>query len=131
MPTAYPTDSQRVAMASLTRSESENFEGRQIAVYQDEATAAEAMAGFRRVLATCTVSTYVTAPLKIADDGLVVAGSVQSGTQVPGGGYYVLVRDGRSVYLASVAAEFIVEGPNDPPAAALVTVARDMLPLPQ
>lgn len=137
-PTAYPTDRQRVAMASLVMSGPEAGDVRQLAVYPDAATAAEVMAGFRRVLAACaspagSTGKYVTAPISVADEGLVVAQSIyyQSGTQVPGGGYYVLVRDGRSVYLAVIGREFLPKGPTDAAATELVAAARGQLPLPQ
>lgn len=140
MPTAYPTDAQRLAMATLRRDGPEAVDVRQLAVYPDAASAAEAMAGFRRVLAACgsrlepagTTNAFVMTPIRIADEGLVVVQSISySGTPVPGGSYDVLVRDGRSVYLALTGREFQPKGPTDAAATELVKAARRQLPLPQ
>lgn len=138
--TVYPTDGRRLAMASITRIQGESFEGRQIAVYPDAATAAEVMAGFRRVLAACSrystpsgSTEYFSAPLALGDEALLEwdMGRDPTGAQRPGGGYDVVVRDGRSVYLASVGGEFQPKGPNDLGAGRAVAAARAMLPLPQ
>lgn len=139
LPTAYPTDQQRIAMVSLNRLGPEAGDVRQLAVYPDVATAADVMAGFRRVLAACArpsypggPNTYVTAPVHIGDEGLVVVdSSYQDGRQAPGGGYSVVMRDGRSVYLAGIGREFLPKGPTDADATQLIDVARQQLPLPQ
>lgn len=133
-PTVYPTDRERIAMRTLGEVGQEHFGGRQIVVYADEATAAEAMAGFRRVLAACSRTHRVWGwrPLDLGDEALVDwAASFQDGHQVPDGGYDVIVRDGRSVYMASDGAEWAPKGPTDMGATFLIDAAKHTLPLPQ
>ncbi len=141
IPTAYPTDSQRVAMLTLTSSEGESSAGRQLAVYPDAATAADVMTGFRRVLAACathhspsgSTEYYFSSPVALGDEALLAwnVSKDPSGRQVPFGGYDVVVRDGRSVYLASIGGEFQAKGPTDMGANAVIAAARATLPLPQ
>ncbi len=139
-PTAYPTDAQRLAMASLRKDSPEQIEARQLAVYRDAATAGQVMSSFRSALAACASSTgpygetnkFVTTPLQVGDEGLVIVQSFNySGTPVPGGTYVVVVRDGRSVYLAMITNESQPKGQRDAAAIQLVAAARKQLPLPQ
>lgn len=135
--TNYPTDSQRLAMLTLTRLEGESFDGRQIAVYPDAAGAAELMAGFRRVLAACAdagSTEYFSAPAVLGDEALVEWHRFKTapGVQWPAvGGYSVVMREGRSVYLAAIGGEIRPNGPDEPLAIELITAARATLPLPQ
>lgn len=143
MPTAYPTDGERDAMTSLTRTRAEGgwFEARQLAVYPDEATAAKAMAGFRRAVAVCG-STDRTAgggpryssqlPADPGDEARIFWDVYLTESREPvHGGYTVVMREGRSVYLAAVSGPFISTGPPDPGATDLIAVAKVALPLPQ
>ncbi len=139
-PTEYPADSHRLQMATLTASEGESSEGRQLAVYLNDGAAAQAMGGFRRVLAACANTRSATGwvtkirnvPVHLGDESLVIwEASFSGGRRVPSGGYSVVARDGRSVYLANVGGEYVPTGPTDRPAIDLVAVARGMLPLPQ
>lgn len=133
-PTDYPTDRERIAMRSLEEVGQESFGGRQIAVYPDEATAAEVMAGFRRVLAACSHvhGVWSWRHLHLGDEALVDwEANFQDGHQVPVGGYDVIVRDGRSVYMASDGGESAPKGPTDIGATLLIEAAKRTLPLPQ
>lgn len=143
MPTAYPTDRHRVAMVSLTRTRSEGpwFEGRQLAVYPDEATAVKVMAGFRRAVAVCgrtdrsavggpTYSEQV--PVDPGDEARLISDmSVLERREPASGRYTIVMRDGRSVYLASVEGPIFPTGPPDPVAIDLIAAASATVPLPQ
>lgn len=143
LPTAYPTDGERMAMTSITRTRSEGawFEGRQLAVYPDEATAARAMAVFRRAVAVCgsTDRTEVGGPSRSSqfpadpgDEGRIFCDYYLSERREPArGGYTVVMRDGRSVYLAAVSGPFTSTRPTGPAATDLIAVAKAALPLPQ
>lgn len=139
--TAYPTDTQRVAMISLERSGDDVGEGRQVAVYPDTATAIEVMAGFRRALLACArvnfasggSREFVSTPVQVGDEGLLVAKiSSLNGRPFLNGGAYIVVRDGRSVYEADVSGyHVIVTGLRDSQVTGLIPVAMATLPLPQ
>lgn len=132
-PTAYPTDAQRVAMRTVSRTGPEYFDARQLAVYADEAAATEALRGFRRVLSGCATSsggmftsTWRSQPLTAGDEGLLVWLRMDG----PGGSDVVIVRDGRSVVMATASGDFSPDARPDTDGRLQQVVMR-VLPLPQ
>lgn len=140
-PTAYPSDSLRIASRTASVTGPEYGNTRQVSVYTNKAAAMEAMAQFRRVLRACATrdpdanglgSTWSSTAVAAGDDAFLAwQRSTQDGQPVYPGKHVVVVRDGRSIYLASADGESIPTGPNDEAAKSLTAAARKQLPLPQ
>lgn len=115
-PTEYPTDRQRLAFRSVSRTGPEAHDARQLAVYPSPEVAAEVLAGFRRALAACATGTspqgltwqFVTrdAP-DLGDDGLLAASVIGVGPGAsPSGDRIAVTRVGAAVFLAYGGGEF-------------------------
>lgn len=109
-PTAYPTDRDRLAFRSVSRTGPEAHDARQLAVYPSPEVAAEVLAGFRRALTACATGTsaqgltwqWVTqdAP-DLGDDGLLAASVLGVGPGAsPSGDRIAVTRLGAAVFLA-------------------------------
>lgn len=115
-PTAYPTDIQRVDFRTVSRSGPETFDARQLAAYPTAKVAAEAIAGFRRVLAACrtggdaangTLWQYVVDDRGgLGDEGFVAASTTGGPTFAPAGERLAVTRVGSMVFLAYSRGEY-------------------------
>lgn len=115
MPTAYPTDQQRTRFRTVSQTGPEAHDARQLAVYPSAEVATEALAGFRRALAACSIGTtragsrwqWVSEDVPtLGDEGLVAGSTVGGGEFSPTGNRIAVTRVGDVVFLAYGAGEF-------------------------
>jgi hypothetical protein len=115
LPTAYPTDRQRVRFRTVSRKGPEAFDARQLGVYPSAEVAAEVLAGFRRVLAACRTGqqeggarwTWVTADVPgLGDDGFLAASSFVAPEYASHGARVAVTRVGSAVFLAHAGGEY-------------------------
>lgn len=115
LPTAYPTDGQRVDFRTVSREGPEAFDARQLGVYPTAEVAAEVLAGFRRVLAACRTGqleggarwTWVTADAPdLGDDGFLAASTFVAPEYASHGARIAVTRAGSSVFLAHAGGEY-------------------------
>jgi hypothetical protein len=115
LPTAYPTDRQRVRFRTVSREGPEAFDARQLGVYPTAEVAAEVLAGFRRVLAACRTGqqdggarwTWVTSDVPgLGDDGFLAASSFVAPEYASHGARVAMTRVGSAVFLAHAGGEY-------------------------
>ncbi len=115
LPTAYPTDRQRVRFRTVSREGPEAFDARQLGVYPTAEVAAEVLAGFRRVLAACRTGqqdggarwTWVTSDVPgLGDDGFLAASSFVAPEYASHGARVAVTRVGSAVFLAHAGGEY-------------------------
>jgi hypothetical protein len=115
LPTAYPTDGQRVGFRTVSREGPEAFDARQLGVYPTADVAAEVLAGFRRVLAACRTGqlqggarwTWVTAEAPdLGDEGFLAASTFVAPEYASNGARIAVTRAGNSVFLAHATGEY-------------------------
>jgi hypothetical protein len=115
LPTAYPTDRQRVRFRTVSREGPEAFDARQLGVYPTAEVAAEVLAGFRRVLAACRTGqqeggapwTWVTADVPgLGDDGFLAASAFVAPEYASHGARVAVTRVGSAVFLAHAGGEY-------------------------
>jgi hypothetical protein len=115
LPTAYPTDRQRVGFRTVSREGSEAFDARQLGVYPTADVAAEVLAGFRRVLAACRTGqlpggarwTWVTAEAPdLGDEGFLAASTFVAPEYASNGARVAVTRAGNAVFLAHATGEY-------------------------
>lgn len=111
-PSAYPTDSARTSSLRLTRSGPDLRHNLHLALYPDERTAAEVLAGFRRVLSACAQRTtadggpaatrevWTYQRLSVGDEALIAtAGYTVEDRAVSGAASAAVVRVGNAVFV--------------------------------
>ena len=115
LPTAYPTDRQRVGFRTVSREGPEAFDARQLGVYPTADVAAEVLAGFRRVLAACRTGqlaggarwTWVTAETPdLGDEGFLAASTFVAPEYASNGARIAVTRAGNAVFLAHATGEY-------------------------
>jgi hypothetical protein len=115
VPTAYPTDAQRVRFRTATREGPEAFDARQLGVYPSAEVAAEVVAGFRRVLDACRTGrqpggapwTWATAEVpELGDEGLLAASVFRAPGYSSHGVRVAVTRVGNAVFLAHSGGEY-------------------------
>jgi hypothetical protein len=115
LPTAYPTDRQRVRFRTVSREGPEAFDARQLGVYPTAEVAAEVLAGFRRVLAACSTGqqeggarwTWVTEDVPgLGDDGFLAASAFVAPEYASHGARVAVTRVGNAVFLAHAGGEY-------------------------
>jgi hypothetical protein len=115
LPTAYPTDGQRVGFRTVSREGPEAFDARQLGVYPSAEVAAEVLAGFRRVLTACRTGrqeggarwTWVTADAPdLGDDGFLAASTFVAPEYASDGARIAVTRAGSAVFLAYASGEY-------------------------
>lgn len=115
LPTAYPTDGQRVRFRTVSREGPEAFDARQLGLYPTAEVAAEVLAGFRRVLAACRTGqqeggarwTWVTADAPdLGDDGFLAASAFVAPEYASHGARIAVTRAGSAVFLAQATGEY-------------------------
>jgi len=115
LPTAYPTDGQRVRFRTVSREGPEAFDARQLGVYPTAEVAAEVLAGFRRVLDACRTGqqeggarwTWVTADAPdLGDDGFLAASTFVAPEYASHGARIAVTRVGSAVFLAHAGGEY-------------------------
>jgi hypothetical protein len=115
LPTAYPTDGQRVRFRTVSREGPEAFDARQLGVYPTAEAAARVLAGFRRVLAACRTGqqeggarwTWVTADAPdLGDDGFLAASAFVAPEYASHGARIAVTRAGSAVFLAEATGEY-------------------------
>lgn len=108
-PTDFPTDAQRTGFRTVSRTGPELFQARQLAVYDSESTATEAMAGFTRALTACRTGgdasqgkawTWAVEEIAVGDEGLLAASNTGGPTFAPYGNRVAVTRVGTMVFLA-------------------------------
>lgn len=135
-PTTYPTDAQRVDFRTVSRSGPETFDARQLAAYPTPEVAADAVAGFRRVLAACRTGgdpakgarwEYVVDDRGgLGDEGFVAASTTGGPTFAPAGERLAVTRVGSMVFLAYGRGEYATAEVDDG-AREAERIARDFL----
>jgi hypothetical protein len=115
LPTAYPTDRQRVRFRTVSREGPEAFDARQLGVYPTAEVAGEVLDGFRRVLDACRTGqqgddtrwTWVTADAPdLGDDGLLAASTFGGPGYASHGARIAVTRAGSAVFLAYAGGEY-------------------------
>ncbi len=108
-PTDYPTDAQRTGFRTVSRTGPELFQARQLAVYDSESTATEAMAGFTRALSACKTGgdpaqgkawKWEHKEIAVGDEGILAASTTGGPTAAPYGNRIAVTRVGTMVFLA-------------------------------
>jgi len=108
-PTDYPTDAQRTGFRTVSRTGPELFQARQLAVYDSESTATEAMAGFTRALSACKTGgdpaqgkawKWEHKEIAVGDEGILAASTTGGPTAAPYGNRIAVARVGAMVFLA-------------------------------
>lgn len=108
-PTDYPTDAQRTGFRTVSRTGPELFQARQLAVYDSESTATEAMAGFTRALTACRTGgdaaqgkawQWNFEEIPVGDEGIVAASNTGGPTFAPYGNRVAVTRVDAMVFLA-------------------------------
>lgn len=122
-PTAYPTDAQRLDFRTVSRRGPELFEVRQLAAYPATDVAAEAVAGFRRVLAACRTGGaagegtrwrwVVDERVNVGDEGFLAASTTGGPTFAPWGERLAVTRVGSMVFLAYDQGEYTTADVDD------------------
>lgn len=108
-PTDYPTDDNRTGFRTVSRTGPELFQARQLAVYDSESTAIEAMAGFTRALTACKTGgdaaqggawQWATREIAVGDEGVLAASTTGGPNAAPYGNRIAVTRVGAMVFLA-------------------------------
>lgn len=133
--TSYPPDPQRIASRTATATGPEYFVTDQISVFTTEEAAAKGMTEFRRILAACSkkgADGWLSAPVSAGDEAVLAWHlSIENGQPVYPSSQFIVIRDGRTIYLRVTASEFIAKGPEHPDTKPFIADARKLLPLPQ
>jgi hypothetical protein len=105
-PTDFPTDTDRTGFRTVSRTGPELFQARQLAVYDSESTATEAMAGFTRALTACKTGgdaaqgeawQWAFEEIAVGDEGLLAASKTG---EAPFGNRVAVTRVDAMVFLA-------------------------------
>jgi len=108
-PTDFPTDADRTGFRTVSRTGPELFQARQLAVYDSESTATEAMAGFSRALTACKTGgdaaqgkawQWTVEEIAVGDEGILAASTTGGPTYAPYGNRIAVTRVGAMVFLA-------------------------------
>lgn len=108
-PTDFPTDANRTGFRTVSRTGPELFQARQLAVFDSESNAIEAMAGFTRALTACETGgdasqgkawQWASKEIEVGDEGILAASTTGGPTAAPYGNRIAVTRVGAMVFLA-------------------------------